>query len=97
MKTIFSWILGHIAPIRRHSYDVVGEGQVSAAIGVIAEQLGTEAIKVGARRCYIVDRIPRKGCHQRRIEPHHAAATTSCRARDAPIGGWRVPRGRSGR
>src|SRR5438105_2316154 len=56
MKTIFSWILGQIAPIRCDLHDALRKGQVLAAVGVIAEQLGAEAIKVGARRSYMIDR-----------------------------------------
>ena len=80
MKTIFSWILGQIAPIRCDLHDALRKGQVLAAVGVIAEQLGAEAIKVGARRSYMIDRIARKGGHRGRIEPHRAASTASCRA-----------------
>jgi hypothetical protein len=75
VKTIFSWILGQIAPIRRYSYDVVGEGQVLAGIGVIAEPLGAEAIKVATGCRDIIDRVARIVGHESRIEPRHAAAT----------------------
>src|SRR6476660_3308703 len=92
MKTISSRVLGQIEPIRHRLQNAVRKGQVLPGIGIIAEQLGAEAIKVATRCSYIVDRIPWKACHIRRIEPPRTAATTSCRRKMNGPGGCRVPR-----
>src|SRR6266478_2091479 len=75
MKTISSWILGQIAPIRCDLHDALRKGQVLAAVGVITEHLGAEAIKVATGCRGIIDRVARIVGHEPRIEPRHAAAT----------------------
>src|SRR5260370_16850108 len=75
MKAICARIPCQIAPIRDRLRDAVRKRQVLAAESVIAEQLRAEAIKIGAGRRYVIDRINREACPINRIEPPPPTAT----------------------